>query len=350
MESTRSRAGQFRGLGVCVVALIALFALAAAPASAKAASPVLEFVSSSPFPIEFNADGGEVTAAMDGFDTVVHCSDSEGEGEVIGPRATLSEYVFTGCEGIEGGSHHECHSEGADPETIETEAIESDLVYLDQAKHEVAMLLNPGGGIYMDFECGSELVEARGPFLAPVDPINKVASSFTATLTSSGATQVPSEYENVLGEKRKAIPRGEREGHAPATTGVDLSFTIHTSASLEIKAVSAAEIEAQQREEEAAVAAKLQDAEAKAADAARKRREDEATAAGVARKLQIAKGQLKHTRLLSKGLKRCAKIHSHRKRTRCERRVKKKYGGPQKHGPHRGSRRHRTHHRAAPRP
>jgi hypothetical protein len=43
-------------------------------------------------------------------------------------------------------------------------AIEADLVYIDQAKHEVGMLLNPGGGLYMTFECGGESVEAIGRF------------------------------------------------------------------------------------------------------------------------------------------------------------------------------------------
>jgi len=329
------------------LAVVVALAPAAAPANAEAASPVLEYVGSSPFPIGFTAEGGEVTAEMAGYDTVVHCSDSEGEGEVVGPRATLSEYVFSGCEGIEGGSHAECHSQGADPEIIETEAIEADLVYLDQAKHEVAMLLNPGGGVYMNFECGSELVEARGPFLAPVDPVNKVASAFTVTLTSAGATQVPSEYENALGETRKATPTGERAGHLPATTGVDLSFTIHPSAPLEIKAVSAAEIEAKQHEEQAAVEKKLHDEEAKAADAAKKRQDSEAAAAAAARRLRLVKEQLKRTRMLSKGLTRCAKIHSHHKRKRCERRVKKKYGGPQKYGSHRTSKRRQAHRRAA---
>lgn len=39
-------------------------------------------------------------------------------------------------------------------------------------------------------------------------------------------------------------------GKTPATTGLELSFAIHTSAALEIRAVTAAEIEAKQRDEE----------------------------------------------------------------------------------------------------
>lgn len=320
MDARRSQAGQLRGTAIGIGALIATLAIALAlvPAHARAASPLLEFVSPSPFPIGFTADGGEVTATMAGYATVVKCTASQGNGEVIGPRATLSEYVFTGCEGFEtGGFHEECHSTAASAGEIKTGKIEADLVYTDQAKHEVAMLLNPGGGIYMNFECGSELVKASGDFLAPVSPINTVTTSFTASLISSGATQIPSEYENALGEKRKAIPMGERELNPPATTGVDLSFTIHTSASLEIKAVSAAEIEAKQREEEAAAAKRRQDEEAKAAAAAKRRLAEEAKA-----------DRFRRAWLRYKGLTQCRKLHSQRKRMRCEKRVKKKYGRP----------------------
>jgi hypothetical protein len=316
MESRRLRGGRFQGMYVGVAGLIAALALAVAPAQAKAASPVLEFVSpASAFPIDFTADGGAVTAVMANVVPVVHCAASHGEGEIIGPRSTLSEYVFTGCVATEGESTANCQSEPLNTGVIESGTIEADLVYIDQAKHEVGMLLNPSGGVYMEFKCGGELVKARGPFLAPVGSLNTQTTSFTATLSRSGATQTPNEYENAIGEKRKAVPMGEWGIHPLDTTGVELSFAIHTSAALEIKAVTAAEIEAKQRDEEAAAAKKRQDEEAKAAAAAKKRLEEEAKAE-----------QLRRARLLSKGLTQCRKGHSKHKRIRCERRVKSKYG------------------------
>jgi hypothetical protein len=312
VESGRLRGGQLRGVGVCVAALVAALAITVMPAQAKAASPVLEFVSpASAFPIGFTADGGAVTAVMAGVDPVVHCAASEGEGEIIGPRSTFSQYVFTGCVAQSEGSTVNCQSVPLNTGVIETGTIEADLVYVDQAKHEVGMLLNPGGGVYMTFRCGGELVEARGPFLAPVSPLNTETTSFTATLSRLGATQTPNEYENAIGEKRQAVPMGEWEGHPLATTGVELSFAIHTSASLEIKAVTSAEIEAKQRDEEAAAAKRRQDEETKAAAAAKKLQEEEA--------------KIRRARLLSKGLTQCRKAHSKHKRARCERRVKKKY-------------------------
>jgi hypothetical protein len=305
---------------VCVGVLIATLALTVAPAQAKAPSPVLEFVApGTAFPIGFTADGGPVTAELAGFDSVVHCSDSEGDGAINGPRSTVSNYVFTGCE-AQGGTHNdqECKSEDANAEEITAEEIEADLVYIDQAKHEVGMLLNPGGGVYMTFECGGESVEASGPFLSPVGPINKEATSFTATLSKSGAAQTPNEYENALGEKRQAIPMGKREADpTPATTGVELSFTIHTDVSLQIKAVTGAEIEAKQREDEAAAAA-----------AAKKRQEEEAAAAAAVIKRQGEEAKLERLRraLLSSSLKQCRTAQSKHRRVRCEKRAKRQYG------------------------
>lgn len=309
---------------------------------------MLEFVSpASAFPIDFTASGGPVTAELAGFDSVVHCSDSEGDGAITGPSSTVSSYVFTGCE-AQGGAHNdqECKSEDANAEEITAEAIEADLVYIAQAKQEVGMLLNPDGGVYMTFECGGESVEASGPFLSPVGPINKETTSFTATLSKSGAVQTPNEYENALGVKRQAIPMGKREANPSlATTGVELSFTIQTSASLQIKAITAAEIEAKQREDEAAAAAaakKRQDEEAAAAAAAKKRQDEEAAAAAAVTKRQEEEAavaaavrqrqeeeakleRLRRARLLSRGLTQCRKVKSKHRRVRCEKRVKKKY-------------------------
>jgi len=315
METHRLHAGQILVAGLCVAAL-AVLTLTGGPAQARAASPVLEFVSStSAFPIGFTADGGEVTAALADFDSVVECTDSEGEGEIVGPRSTLSKYVFTGCEAQGGGEDGEqCQSEGADPEEIRTGTIEAELVYIDQAKHQVGMLLNPSGGIYMNFTCGGQSVKARGSFLSPIDPINQETTSFAAILSRSGAVQTPSEYENAIGEKRQAIPMGERGANPLATTGVELAFAINPAAPLEIKAVTAAEIEAKQREEAAAATKKRLEEEAATAAAIKRREEEEAKTA-----------QLRRARLRSQALARCRKIPAKEKRVRCVKRVKKKY-------------------------
>lgn len=312
MESRRSRKGLLEGMYVVAVASVVAVALAVAPAYASATSPLLEFASpGNSFPIPFEAEGGEVSARLADFDPIVRCSGSEGEGEITGPRSTLSNYVFTGCE-AQGGAEdgHACKSEGAGAEEIKTGTIEAELVYVDQAKHEVAMLLNPDEGVYMDFECGGESVKATGSFLSPVDPINKLATSFTAILRRSGASQLPGEYEGANGEKHKAIPMGQKGADPPDTTGVELSFAIKPSVPLEIKAVNVAEIEAKQREEEAT----------------KKRQEEEAAllAAKKHREEVEAKARKRH---LTKALKQCRKVKPGQKRAHCVKRAHKKYGG-----------------------
>jgi hypothetical protein len=313
------------------VAAIAALALAAAPAGATAASPVLEFaVPGSAFPVPFAATGGEVTAELTGFETVVHCTESHGEGEITGPRSAVSNYVFTRCKtqgGADGG--RKCKSPGAEEEEITSQKIESELVYLDQARHEVAMLMNPQGGIYMDFECDGEAVEASGPFLSPVGPINQEATSFTATLSRSGAMQTPDQYEGPAREMLQAIPMGKRESHEISTTGVALSFAIQTSVPLTIKAINVFEISAQQLADELfaeATARRHQEEEA----AAKKHQEEEASIAAVAaKKLQEEQNamaeRLKRRRLLTKALNQCRKADSKSQRVRCEKRAKRKY-------------------------
>ncbi|HEY2716927.1 MAG TPA: hypothetical protein VGI73_11980 [Solirubrobacterales bacterium] len=294
------------------MALAAALAAAVGAAEAKADSPVLEIVAPA-LPVSFTAEGGAVTAAMTDFDTVVHCTGSHGEGAIVGPRAAISNYFFTGCTtqgGTAGGA--KCKSESANAEEIRTGAIEAELVFISQARDEVGMLLNPHGGVYMDFECGSEDVKAIGSFLSPVGPLNQRTSSFSATLARSGTLQIPSEYENAFGDRLKALPTGEREGQPAAATGVELAFAIHPSMPLEVKALTGAEVEARRHDQEAA-AKKREDEEA----AARKRLEEE---------LAAQRSLLARERKLSKALARCQKVASKGKRAKCVHRAKRRYG------------------------
>ncbi len=240
-----------QGGRLCGVVMAAAMALALAPAGASAASPTLEFLAPGhSLPVSFTTESGAVTAEMAGFEDLVHCTASQGEGEITGPRSTVSKYRFTGC--VAGGSE-KCKSEGANEEEITTGPIDGDLVYIDQAKQQVGILLNPGGGTYMSFECGGESAEGQGAFLAPGSPINREATSFTATLSQLDSVQTPDEYENEKGEPLQAIPTGKRGSQKLVPTGVEAVFTIHPSVPIEVKVVTKQEIEAKQREAEEAV-------------------------------------------------------------------------------------------------
>lgn len=317
--------------------IAALVALLLAAATATAASPVLEFaVSAGGLPVAFTTQGESVDAQMAGFESIVHCSASQGEGEITGPRTALSKYVFTGCVtqgGSDGGA--KCKSEDANAEEIRTGQEEAELVYIDQAKREVAVLLDPKGGTYIAFECGGESAEGRGPFLAPVGPIDEETTVFSATLSQANSLQTPDEYENAKGERLQAVPMGQRGSSGLVTTGVELAFTIHTSRSLRILAISAAEVQAKQLEEEAirAAAQKRQEEEAAAAkrheeEAAARRAAEEAAKHKQAKKKPLTRGQL-----LARALKRCNK-EPKRKRARCRAKAHRQYGHkgkPHKH-------------------
>jgi flagellar biosynthesis GTPase FlhF len=251
MDGVNTRVARFlKGRRAVVVALTAATALLLVPAGASAASPVLEFaVPGNSFPVSLTTAGGEVTA--EGFSgAVMTCAHSSGQGEITGPHRAIAEYEFTECK-TGGGS--ECESKGAAVEEIRTGLIEAELVYIDQKNREAAVLLNPHGGTYMRFECGGVPARGEGSFLAPGAPLNTETTSFTTTLSKSsmsGGVQTPDEYEGIGGEKLKAIPFGEKNNNPMLDpTGVESTITITTAEPVEVRAITAEEVEAKQREE-----------------------------------------------------------------------------------------------------
>jgi hypothetical protein len=336
-----------------VGSMAAMALLLGAPAGASAASPVLEFVAPGHgLPVSFTTESGPVIAEMAGFSSVVHCSSSHGEGEITDLRSAVAKYRFTGCV-TKGGSNQKCKSEGAQEEEIVTGAIEANLVFLDQAKREVAMLLNPGGGTYMSFECGGESAEGRGPFLAPVSPLGTATTTFTATLSQSGSVQTPDEYEGPFGERLKAVPEGRHGTSGLVSTGVEATITIKASVPVEVKAMSVAEVEAeeaaakqreQKQREEEALSQKRQEEEAAAAHkhqeeaAAAMKAQEEAAAATKAqeeakRREEARKHKVKRLtrgQLLAKALRQCRK-EPKRRRARCVAQAHKRYGIKRRH-------------------
>ncbi len=336
-----------RGSFICAVALVAAAVLLLAPAGASAASPVLEFVAPGhSLPVPFTTAGGEVTA--EGFSgAVMTCAHSSGQGEITGPRRAVAEYDFTECK----TGSQKCKSEGAGPEEIKTGLIEAELVYIDQKNHEVAVLLNPRGGTYMSFECGGVPARGEGPFLAPGAPLNTETTSFTTALSKLGGVQAPDEYEGAGGEKLKAIPFGEKNNNLTlAPTGVESTITVTTAEPVVVRAISAEEVEAGQREEAKKQEEALKKAEehAKQAAAEAKKHEEEVTgqlsaiikkdqeeAAATKHQLEVTEKQLETTEeqlgaievktRLAKALRACSK-QPKKRRARCVASAHRKYG------------------------
>jgi hypothetical protein len=351
-----SRVGRLlRGGQLYAVGLIAVLALLLVPAGASAASPVLEFVAPGhSLPVSLTTAGGEVTA--EGFSgAVMTCAHSSGQGEITGPRRAIAKYEFTECKTASPGSK-ECKSEGAAAEEIKTGLIEAELVYIDQKTREVAVLLNPSGGTYMKFECGGIPARGEGPFLAPGAPLNTETTSFTTTLSKSGGVQTPDEYEGAGGEKLKAVPFGEKNNNLMLDpTGVESTITVTTAEPVEVRAITAEEVEAQEvkeheealQKQEAALknleealrkgeehavqlAGEAKKHQEEAASAARKQQE-EATAAAKKKQEEPEKLKAKPTRtqLLTKALKTCEK-QPKKRRALCMASAHKRYGAKAK--------------------
>jgi hypothetical protein len=345
-----SRVGQLlQSRHLCAVALVAAMALLIVPAGASAASPVLEFVvPGNTFPVNLTTEGGEVTA--EGFSgAVMTCAHSSGQGEITGPRRAIAKYEFTECKTASPGSQ-KCKSEGAGAEEIKTGPVEAELVYISQKNREVAVLLNPRGGTYMKFECGGIPARGEGLFLAPGGPLNTETTSFTTMLSKSGGVQTPDEYEGAGGEKLKAIPLGEKNNNSMLEpTGVESTITVTTAEPVEVRAITAEEIEAKQREEakkqeealqkqEATLlelgeafkkveehAKQLEAANAQLAAAARK---DQEEAGATKKKLEELKAKShppSRPQLLAKALKTCKK-RPKKQRPRCVASAHRKYG------------------------
>jgi hypothetical protein len=327
--------------------LIAALALLLVPAGASAASPVLEFVvPGNTFPVSLTTASGRVTAEMAGSELVLECAESHGQGEITGPRSVVAKYQFTGCTAHELGNltPHKCKSSNVEEE-ITTGPIEADLVWIDQAKDEVGMLLNPNGGPtqpYISFKCGGVEAAGFGPFVSPGSPINQNVPEFTMTLKRSGSTQTVTEYEGEKGEKLQAVPTGEKEKNGQRLdTSVEMTVAVHTSVPIEVRAITAAEVEAKQQEEAAAKkhqeeAAKKKQEEEAAAAAAKKRQEEEAAkkkaeeeAAAKKKQQEAEKHKSKpptRGQLLAKALKQCKKDVRHAKRKKCEKEARARYG------------------------
>ena len=174
----------------------------------------------------------------------MECAGSSGEGKITGAHKAEAEFVFTECH-TKGGA--KCTSGGAAGEKeIKTGEIGAELVYIAQAKHEVAVLLNPAGHTYMEFKCGGIPARGEGSFLAPGGPLNTETTSFTTTLSKSSASegvQTPDEYEGVWGEKLKAIPLGEKNKNEKLEpTGVESTIAVTTAEPIEVRAISAADV------------------------------------------------------------------------------------------------------------
>lgn len=221
------------------------------------ANAVLEFApANGSFPVKGSYAGGRVILVLGG-PRGLYCYGSSGQGEITSVARSTVEITYTECsafrrtsepreeveeleeleklakEGLESSS--QCHSAGALEGEIKVGPLEAELAYADRENGEVDIVLNPGGGTYLAYECENEpgeLVEGRGAIAAPVTPINQEIT----TLTQAFSFQDPFEYENIKGEFFSAIPTVFLNGEQSGAIGVEAVYGLDTAVPIEIKA------------------------------------------------------------------------------------------------------------------
>jgi hypothetical protein len=161
-------------------------------------------------------------ALHNGFEISIECSSENNTGEVSGSNAIKNvEVVFRGCVVL--GSAP-CQNTST-PGEIVVNSLKGELGYINKAKHEVGVLLEPvkKHGTFAEFNCGAEElftvvgvgnkkegtswedspgVEKHGGYdgiIAPITPVNQMSSEFeqkyTVNLSPFAFENVPNSFE-----------------------------------------------------------------------------------------------------------------------------------------------------------
>ena len=174
---------RIRIVGLCLVAVFALSAVAAA--SASAAEPAFEACIKTPkvgksyptgefsnkectasategkYKLEPVAEGTKFTSKSKGATftingKVVKCKKDANAGEFLGGRAVIEVITFSDC-GVNGNKKEPCESEGAGAGTIKTEPLVGVLSYINSSETELGIAMgNFFGPSFVSYKCGAE--------------------------------------------------------------------------------------------------------------------------------------------------------------------------------------------------
>ena len=129
----------------------------------------------------------------------VSCATVAGQGSYPGPRESLWQMTFSGCE----TSSQKCSSAGAAAGEVRSAALSGAPVWEQRSTSHVALLLaaQQNGAPLLQMQCGSSSVEVKGSVLVPVKS-GSMLSTQTLKFTNGGGRgiQAPSEYETATGQ------------------------------------------------------------------------------------------------------------------------------------------------------
>ncbi len=228
---------RLRAIGCCLVAALALSAIAVASASAleapeigrcvahtggKYTNNVCSKLAKGKKPGKYEWEPGAVKNKFTGvggaatLETVnkvkVTCKAEASSGEFTSPKTAGNVDVkFTGCEALE----YKCKSPGAGEGEIVVNPISATLRWEDATKKKVAIDLVPQTGeVFVEFGCGPVPVVVRGSVMTNLTA-NKIETVFDEKFTAKVGKQKPEYYYTATGEKVKDVLFSKIGGSAP---------------------------------------------------------------------------------------------------------------------------------------
>lgn len=171
-------------VGLTVVALFALFAIASATASA--ALPSVTLLPGEKFPVAFEGKSGKgILETVKG--TTVKCSSGKSSGSIEGEKTGKTTITFEGCE----SSGFKCNTTGKGSGIIETSGTTT-LVFDSLSPLGVALLLAVNE---TTFECTALVkVKVKGNILLLVKPLGEEVTSFELIVTQSKGVPGDTKY------------------------------------------------------------------------------------------------------------------------------------------------------------
>lgn len=227
----------FKTLGLALVAVLALSAVAVA--SASAGKPEYLMKSSK---VTFTSSGAKATLETESGAKVV-CSANSGSGEITGAKSSAKvSLTFTGCkENSETGPA--CTTEGDAEGTIKTKSLKGLLAYTYPSKttaegRETGNVLSAESGEVMsEFKCSGVPFTVSGSVIGVVTPLNKSVTSGTMTFRQKAGKQEPSEYEaEGSGKGTSALMTTTIFGFAPSTSGEEATGSVKFAEAVEVMA------------------------------------------------------------------------------------------------------------------
>jgi hypothetical protein len=190
-----------------------------------------------PGPIKtFTATAGKLKLETVGK-AVINCVAATGAGEYTGTKTATASLKLTGCQRAD--TKASCQSAGAAAGEIVTSQLEGELGFIEDEYEGEQLNVSVGLDLkrqpsLLTAECGGSPVSVSGSVIAPIGPVDKMASSFTLKFKATGGKQIPEAFE----EKPNDTLVSTIGGGPPEQTGLTGTGKLTNGEKLEIRAAT----------------------------------------------------------------------------------------------------------------